>query len=202
MLAFRECGHVIISWFHKYSDLILKVSMLSRTKTSSFTQYLPSDKKLYSKEELFDQMCLYFGGRVAESLVFNRFTTKSEQDLKKITKLAYAQVESFGMNETIGNVSFPTQQEERAMNNMVGERPYSKKLRAIIDFEVNKLVQEANNRATETIQKHMDKLNLLAKELLLKENLNYEDIVRLIGPPENQARFKMAKHAENTSSPV
>jgi spastic paraplegia protein 7 len=57
------------------------------------------DKKLYSKEELFDQMCLYFGGRVAESLVFNRITTQSEQDLKKITNLAYAQVESFGMND-------------------------------------------------------------------------------------------------------
>lgn len=202
MLAFRECGHVIVSWFHKYSDLILKVSLLSRTKNTSFTQYLPSDKKLYSKEELFDQMCLFFGGRVAESIVFNRFTTKSEHDLKKITKLAYAQVESFGMNDVVGNVSFPTQQEERAKNNMVGERPYSKKFRAVIDLEVQKLVQEAHERASETVRKNMDKLNLLAQELLLKENLNYEDIVRLIGPPENPERLKMAKHAENTSSPV
>jgi spastic paraplegia protein 7 len=132
MLAYRECGHVIISWFHKYSDLILKVSLLSRTKMSSFTQYLPSDKKLYSKEELFDQMCLYFGGRVAESVVFNRFTTKSEEDLKKITKLAYAQVESFGMSDALGNMSFPTQQEEKAKGNDVGQKPYSKKLRGLM----------------------------------------------------------------------
>ena len=145
-------------------------------------------------------MCLYFGGRVAESLVFNRFTTKSEQDLKKITKLAFAQVESFGMNDVIGNLSFPTQQEERARNNMVGERPYSKKLRALIELEVNKLIKEAHEKATRTIEDNMDKLNLLAEELLKKENLNYSDIVDLIGPPENEGRFKMAKKKENTSS--
>lgn len=202
MLAYRECGHVIISWFHKYSDLILKVSLLSRTKMSSFTQYLPSDKKLYSKEELFDQMCLYFGGRVAESVVFNRFTTKSEEDLKKITKLAYAQVESFGMSDALGNMSFPTQQEEKAKGNDVGQKPYSKKLRGLIDFEVNKLVQQAHRKATETVELHRSKLNLLAEELLKKENLSYEDIVRLIGPPLNEVRFKMAKLAESTSSPI
>ena len=85
-------------------------------------------------------MCLYFGGRVAESVVFNRFTTQSEQDLKKITNLAYAQVESFGMNDVIGNMSFPTQREEKASGGGVGKRPYSKKLRNIIDQEVNKLI--------------------------------------------------------------
>lgn len=139
---------------------------------------------------------------MAESIVFNRFTTKSEQDLKKITKLAFAQVESFGMNDVIGNISFPTQQEERANNNMVGERPYSRKLRALIELEVNKLIKEANLKATETIQNHRDKLNLLAEELLKKENLNYQDIVDLIGPPQNESRFKMAKKQENTSSVI
>ena len=122
--------------------------------------------------------------------------------MKKITKLAFAQVESFGMNDVIGNISFPTQQEERANNNMVGERPYSRKLRALIELEVNKLIKEANLKATETIQNHRDKLNLLAEELLKKENLNYQDIVDLIGPPQNESRFKMAKKQESTSSVI
>ena len=79
---------------------------------NAFSQYLPSDKKLYTKDELFDQMCLHFGGRVAETIVFNKLTTNSENDLKRVTKLAYAQVESFGMSDVVGNLSFPTQQEE------------------------------------------------------------------------------------------
>lgn len=104
LVAYRECGHIIISWFHEYSDLILKVSLISRTKMNAFSQYLPMEKKLYSKEELFDQMCLHFGGRVAEQIVFNCFTTSSEKDLKKITNLAYTQVESLGMNDVVGNL--------------------------------------------------------------------------------------------------
>lgn len=147
-------------------------------------------------------MCLYFGGRVTESLIFNRFTTKSEEDLKKITKLAYAQVESFGMNDVVGNVSFPTQQEERATKGSVGIKPYSRKLRSIIDLEVSKLVAQANEKATQTVNKHIDKLHLLAEELLKKENLNYEDIVQLIGLPENPARYKTAKKTENISSSI
>ena len=146
-------------------------------------------------------MCLYFGGRVTESLVFNRFTTRSEQDLKKITNLAYAQIESFGMNDVIGNMSFPTQREEKQIG-AVGQRPYSKKLRAIIDLEVNKLVAKAHSSAEETVKKNLDKLNMLADELLKKEALNYEDIVRLIGPPLNSSRYKLAENALKTQSDI
>jgi spastic paraplegia protein 7 len=197
LLAYQECGKVIISWFHESCDLILKVSLLSRTKSNSFTQYLPSDKKLYSKEDLFDQMCLSFGGRVAETIVFNRKSTNSEQDLKRITKLAYAQVESFGMSNVIGNMSFPTQQEEKASSGgQVGKRPYSKKLRNLIDSEVNRLMAKAHTETEKTIRNNMDKLHQLASELLKKETLTYEDIVKLIGNPLNKTRYSLA-----TSSP-
>lgn len=193
---------MLISWFHQYSDLILKVSLLSRTKANVFSQYLPSDSKIFSKEELFDQMCLHFGGRVAESLVFNRFTTNSEQDLKKITRLAYAQIESFGMSEAVGNMSFPTQQEEKANGGGGGVKPYSKKLRRVIDLEVNKLVSEAHKKAMQTVNNNIDLLHKLAAELLLKENLNYDDIVKLLGPPKNQRRYSLAQVTLNTASSI
>jgi spastic paraplegia protein 7 len=169
---------------------------------NAFSQYLPNDRKLFSREELFDQMCLYFGGRVAESVIFNSISTNSEQDLKKITKLAYAQIESFGMSDYIGNMSFPTQAEEAQTEGVIRQKPYSKKLRAEIDIEVNRLVARAHKQATETINANLDKLQLLANELLKKENLSYEDIVRLIGPPLNKTRYNLAKVTENTSSPL
>ena len=201
LLAYQECGKIIISWLHGSSDLILKVSLLSRTKTNSFTQYLPSDKKLLSKEDLFDQMCLYFGGRVAETLVFNKTSTQSEQDLKRITNLAYAIVESFGMNATVGNLSFPTQQEERASGG-IGKKPYSKKLRTLIDFEVNKLIAQAHSETEKTLRNNLDKLHKIADELIKKENLSYEDIVALIGQPKNSSRLSLAKITSQTQSSI
>ena len=58
-------------------------------------------------------MCLQFGGRAAETLIFNTTTTSSEADLRRVTNMAYAQVESLGMNDVIGNISFPTRAEEK-----------------------------------------------------------------------------------------
>ena len=147
-------------------------------------------------------MCLYFGGRVAESLVFNRFTTQSEQDLKKITNLAYAQVESFGMNDVIGNMSFPTQREEKMSGGGVGKRPYSKKLRNVIDQEVNKLIARAHSSAQKTVRENMEMLHKLSEELIKKESLNYDEIVQLIGPPLNKSRFTLAQTNLNTSSDI
>ena len=187
LVAYQECGKVIVSWFHQYADLILKVSLLSRTKSNTFTHYLSSDRKIIAKEELFDQMCLFFGGRVAETLVFNKHSTQSEQDLKRITRLAYAQVESLGMNESIGNLSFPTRQEERASGGgALGTKPYSRKLRNLIDLEVNKLVAQAHMQVERTLKANMDKLHAVAGALLEKETLTYDDIVKLIGEPVNK----------------
>jgi len=146
-------------------------------------------------------MCLYFGGRVAESLVFNRITTQSEQDLKKITNLAYAQIESFGMNETIGNMSFPTQKEEKQSGG-IGKRTYSRKLRNIIDQEVNKLIAQAHSSAEKTVRNNMDKLHKLSEELIKRESLNYEEIVKLIGQPLNKSRFTLAELNAKTSSDI
>lgn len=139
---------------------------------------------------------------MAESLVFNHTSTNSEQDLKKITKLAYAQVESFGMSDVIGNVSFPTQQEEAQTAGYIRPKPYSKKLRNMIDLEVNKLVAQAHKSANGTVQAHLDKLHALVDELLKKESLKYEDIVKLIGPPLNKERYSLAKTAQDTESVI
>ena len=162
---------------------------------NAFSQYLPSDRTILSKEDFFDQMCLKFGGRVAESLIFNHTSTNSEQDLKNITRLAYEQVKACGMSEKIGNMAFSWSEE-------LGRKPYSKKLHATIDMEVNQLVAQAHKKATETVNANLDRLHLLANELLKKEILNYEDIVKLIGPPLNQSRYNLAKASSKTTTTI
>ena len=76
--------------------LTFQVTIIPRTSQAlGFAQYTPQDKKLYSPEELMDRMCMALGGRVAESLTFNRITTGAQNDLEKVTKMAYAQVRLF-----------------------------------------------------------------------------------------------------------
>lgn len=93
VIAYHESGHALVGWLLPYSDVLLKVTIVPRTSLAlGFAQYTPTEQQLYSKEELIDKMCMALGGRAAENLIFNRITTGAQNDLEKVTKIAYAQV--------------------------------------------------------------------------------------------------------------
>lgn len=102
-------------------------------------------------------MCMILGGRVAESLTFNRVTTGAQNDLEKVTKMAYAQVRELGMNTTVGLISF-TEQEIKEL----GRRPFSKRLAHIIDDEARKLIWQAYLRTEQVLKENNDKLKLVS----------------------------------------
>ncbi|XP_067140149.1 mitochondrial inner membrane m-AAA protease component paraplegin [Centruroides vittatus] len=181
VIAYHECGHAIMGWMLKYTDALLKVSIVPRTtNVLGFAQYLPSDQKLYSSEELFEKMCMALGGRVAESLTFNKISTGAQDDLKKVTKMAYAQIKHFGMDPIVGLLSFPTEEE---MGNFIGRKPYSKRLARTIDEQAQILVAKAYKHTERILVDNADKLKVLAESLLEKEILNYDDVEKLLGPP-------------------
>ena len=91
-VAYHEAGHAVSGWFLEHADPLLKVSIIPRGKGLGYAQYLPKEQYLYSKEQLFDRMCMTLGGRVSEELFFRRITTGAQDDLKKVTENAYAQV--------------------------------------------------------------------------------------------------------------
>ncbi|GFQ94651.1 paraplegin [Trichonephila clavata] len=182
VIAFHECGHALIGWLMKYTDALMKVSIVPRTtNVLGFAQYLPSDQKLYSSEELFERMCMALGGRVAETIVFNHVSTGAQDDLKKVTKMAYAQIKHYGMDAIIGPLSFPT--DEEINSNFIGKKPYSKRLARTIDEQARFLIARAHKRSETILKENRDKLDKLAEALLQKEVLNYDDVVNLIGPP-------------------
>jgi len=175
IVAYHESGHALVGWMLQHTDALLKVTILPRTSAAlGFAQYTPQDKKLYSPDELNDRMCMALGGRVAESLTFNRITTGAQNDLEKVTKMAYSQIREFGFNPTVGNVSFQLGG---------GKKPYSKRLAATIDMEARNLIAGAYKRTERCLQENQDKLQLLAEELIKKETLNYQDVEALLGPP-------------------
>lgn len=95
-VAFHESGHALVGWMLENSDVLLKVTIVPRTSLAlGFAQYTPKEQKLYTKEHLFDKMCMALGGRAAENITFTRITTGAQNDLEKVTKIAYAQVGNF-----------------------------------------------------------------------------------------------------------
>ncbi|RWS28905.1 Paraplegin-like protein [Leptotrombidium deliense] len=184
VVAYHECGHALVGWLLKHTDALLKVTIVPRTSNVlGFAQYLPSDQKLYSKDELFEKMCMALGGRVSESLTFNRISSGAVDDLQKVTKMAYAQIRQYGMDPVVGHLSFPSEQEMEANKMIVGKRPYSKKLTNIMDIQARNLIANAYKKTETILLENKDKLKTLAEELLKSETLNYSDIEKLIGPP-------------------
>lgn len=122
------------------------------------------------------------GGRAAENVTFGRISTSAQDDLKKVTRIAYDQVKVYGMNDAVGPLSFrPSPGDEQAAEFM--KKPYSKKLQGLIDQEARQLINNAYGEAERILTENKSKLEILAKELLKKEVLNYDDVVKLIGPP-------------------
>ncbi|VDM51247.1 unnamed protein product [Toxocara canis] len=140
-------------------------------------------------------MCMSLGGRAAESVVFNRITTGAQDDLEKVTKSAYAQVKMYGMSERVGPLSFAPQPGFEAEADLY-KKPYSAMLQHTMDQEVSSLVAKAYFTAEKLIRDNRDLLEKLAKTLLKKEVLSYEDIKALIGPPKygDKQVVELAEH--------
>ncbi|XP_073950433.1 SPG7 matrix AAA peptidase subunit, paraplegin [Choristoneura fumiferana] len=177
IVAYHESGHALVGWLLEHTDALLKVTIVPRTNMAlGFAQYTTSDQKLYSKEELFDRMCMALGGRAAEAITFNSITSGAQNDLEKVTKIAYAQIRVYGMSPTVGLVSFPDIKER-------GKSPFSKSLKNLIDLEARKLVAKAYYRTEEVLRTNQDKLKSLAESLLKKETLNFKEVEAILGPP-------------------
>ena len=116
------------------------------------------------------------GGRAAEELTFGKVTTGASDDLKRVTQMAYSMVRIYGMNDRIGNVSFPPSD-----NQMEFDKPYSDSLAQIMDEEARKIVAEAYERTKALLVERGDELVGVAEKLLEKETLNQDDVVSIVG---------------------
>ena len=180
IVAYHEAGHAITGWYLKYTDPVVKVSIIPRGLAAlGYAQYLPEERYLYTREALIDRMIMAMGGRVAEEIVFGQISTGAQNDLERITAMSYAMVVDYGMSEKIGYVSFNLS--GRGDQGPVFDKPYSDETARLIDEEVKSIIDEVRIAARELLVKHSDKLEEMAQALLEKEVLGPKDLVELLG---------------------
>jgi len=186
IIAYHEAGHAVCGWFLEHASPLVKVTIVPRgIGTLGYAQYLPKEEYITRTEQLLDRMCMTFGGRAAEKIIFNKISTGAQSDLDQVTKMAYSMISVYGMNDKVGNVSFYGMQRDQF------SKPYSDDTATLIDDEVRKMVEAQYVRAQELLKSKRNELEILANSLLENEVLLKSDVERLIGarpfqePPAN-----------------
>lgn len=177
IIAYHEAGHAIAGWYLRYAHPLLKVTIIPRGVAAlGYAQYIPNEQYLYTTEQLIDQMCMTLGGRVAEDIIFNKISTGAQNDLERITKMAYAMVSIYGMTAKVGNISYYDPQNEYGF-----QKPYSEETAQMIDQEVRRIIDSAYLRTKQLLTEKRHELDLLAQALLKNEVIHKDDLEQLIG---------------------
>ncbi|KAI1391015.1 ATP-dependent metallopeptidase Hfl [Hypoxylon trugodes] len=174
-VAYHEAGHAICGWFFRYADPLLKVSIIPRGKGLGYAQYLPGDAYLMTSEQLMDRMAMTLGGRISEELHFPTVTTGASDDFDKVTRMATAMVTQWGMSDKVGPLHFRND-ESRVY------KPFSEGTGQVIDAEVRRIVEQAYKKCKDLLLEKKKEVGIVAEELLKKEVLVRDDMVRLLGP--------------------
>jgi len=182
IVAYHEAGHAIVSWMMAENDPVQKISIVPRGMSAlGYTMNIPlEDRYLMTKKELWARICGLLGGRLAEEAVFGEISTGAQNDLEKITGIAYNMVTVYGMSEKLGNLSF-----YESNNPYYGapgmDKKYGEETARLIDQEVKEIVESAATSVRALLQENRDKLEQLAGELLAKEMLQYCQIEEILG---------------------
>lgn len=186
IVAYHEAGHAICGWYFKYADPLVKVSIIPHGAAAlGYAQYLPPDAYITTEAQFLDRMAMALGGRVSEEIHFDSVTVGASDDFKKVTQMAAAMVTQYGMSTKVGQVSLQRQQG-------AVQKPYSEDTGRLIDEEVRRIVSEAHERCRALLEEKKAQIELVAEELLSKEVLQRQDMIRLLGPrpfPERNDAF-------------
>lgn len=195
-VAYHEAGHAVAGWFLEFAEPLLKVSIIPRGKGLGYAQYLPRDAFLFTRDQLLDRMCMTMGGRIAELIFFNKLSTGAQDDLRKITQLAYSQVVNYGMSKKVGNVSFEMPQQ----GEMTFDKPYSEQTAQMIDEEVRLIISDAFDRTMKLLTEHKSDIEKVALRLLEREVLKREDMIELLGNRPFKEKTTYEEFVEGTGS--
>ena len=199
-IAHHEAGHATVSWLLPYANPLFKVTLIPRGQALGAAWYLPEERKLWTKSQMIDEMCSLIGGRVAEEIVNGEPSTGAQNDLERLTQMAYGMVKDYGMTDTVGALSFYDSTGARGYDLT---KPYSEKTAELIDQEVKKLVSMIHDRTLKILTDNKEGFLQMAALLLEKEVIFADDVERILGPKSKPASDDLTPEdtADDTSEP-
>ncbi len=197
-IAFHEAGHALVSWLLEFAAPLVKVTIVPRGQSLGAAWYLPEERMIVRTEQMLDEMCATLGGRAAEKVIFDKISTGALSDLEKVTRQARAIVSVYGLNDTLGNITYYDSSGQTDYN---FTKPYSEETAQVIDKEISSLIESQYERACAIIEKNKAKLTTLAERLLEKEVIFKDDLVKILGDrPFEKKKEAPKKRKTKTSS--
>jgi len=184
LTAYHEAGHAVVALKTPGSDPVHKVTIVPRGRALGLTASLPeTDRHSYTKDWLIGNLAMFFGGRVAEELIFgpDKVTTGAGNDIERATGLARRMVTQFGMSERVGAMAIGDREQEVFLGREFGQRrEVSERTAEMVDDEVKRLLDEAYAKASVILKEHMEVLERIAQALLERETIDREDLDLLV----------------------
>ncbi len=191
-IAIHEAGHATVSWLTEHAAPLVKVTIVPRGMSLGAAWYLPEERQIVRTEQMLDEMCATMGGRAAEKVVFNKISTGALSDLEKVNKQARAMVTIYGLNDSLGNITYYDSSGQSEYN---FSKPYSEETAKLIDKEISTLIEGQYQRAIDLLTENKDKLIELANLLCEKEVIFREDLEEIFG----KRPFQTVETIETTS---
>ena len=198
-IAFHEAGHAIVSWLLEFAAPLVKVTIVPRGQSLGAAWYLPEERQIVRTEQMLDEMCAALGGRAAEKVMFDKISTGALSDLEKVTRQARAMVSVYGLNDTLGNITYYDSSGQSEYN---FTKPYSEKTAQVIDKEISELIEKQYSRALDLLETSKDKLIQLADRLLEKEVIFKDDLENILGKRpyiSNEERIREEKERKKAA---
>ncbi len=180
--AYHEAGHALVAWLLPDTDPVHKVTIIPRGRALGVTMQLPVDEKYtHSKTFLEHTICILFGGRIAEKIVFNEITTGAGNDLERSSALARKMVCEWGMSEELGPLTYGRKEEQPFLGKEISQsRDFSEDTAREIDVAVRKIIDSASETVEKLLTDHRDALNKISEELLERETIVLDDIEKIM----------------------
>ncbi len=175
--AYHEAGHAIVSRFVPLSDPVQMITIVPRGRSGGFTAYTHDEDRQYmTVNAMKSRLAMMLGGRSAEFIIFEDFTTGASNDIERATKLARNMVTTYGMSEKIGPINYDMGEEETFLGRDFGKnRAYSEDVAKMIDNEVKVLLDEAYSKAINILKENEEFLHIVSKRLLEEETVSGKD---------------------------
>lgn len=181
-IAYHEAGHAILFHLLEHTNPVHKITIVSRGQAGGYVMPLPNrDAMLKSKEEYLDDIVAAMGGRAAEEIIYNQFTTGASMDLRQATSWARAMVTQYGMSDKLGPRAYGSSNQPVFLGREMGEsRDYSEEYARTIDDEVKNILETAYSRAKTILVENKDKIETLVEILMERETLDSTEFVDIM----------------------